>query len=180
MATSKPHRTAAIVSFVAFIGGVDSRAALAQDTIDTLARAGLPATEEVTAGVWHQPDHPTIRLMADATTKAQPFEVRTATRPTPLLGLYLSLAVLQTLDVVSTRKALNAGAAEANPIVAPFAGSPLALAVLKAGVTSATIVASERLWRKNRKAALLTMIGLNAAYGIAIAQNYRIAAARHR
>jgi len=54
---------------------------------------------------------------------------------------------------VSTHKALGVGAVEANLMMAPFAGSPLALAAVKAGVTSATIVATERMWKKNREAA---------------------------
>jgi hypothetical protein len=159
MATTKLRRIAAIVWLTALIGVVDSRAALAQDTVDAFA----PRT-----------------VLAAVEAEARPLEVRTAARPAPLVGLYVSLAGLQALDLVSTRRALNAGAVEANPVVAPFAGSPVALAVIKAGVTSATIVASERLWKKNRKAALLTMIALNAAYGAVVAHNYRVAAAQRR
>ena len=157
MASTKPRRIAAFVWSVAFIGVVDSRAALAQDTVDAFA----PRT-----------------VLAAVEAEARPLEVRTVARPAPLLGLYVSLAGLQALDLVSTRQALNAGAVEANPVVAPFAGSPLAFALIKAGVTSATIVASERLWKKNPKAALLTMIALNAAYGVVVAHNYRVAAAQ--
>jgi ABC-type uncharacterized transport system permease subunit len=157
MASTKPRRIAAVVWLVAFIGVVDSRAALAQDTVDAFA----PRT-----------------VLAAVEAEARPLEVGTVARPAPLLGLYVSLAGLQALDIVSTRQALNAGAVEANPVVAPFAGSPVAFAVIKAGVTSASIVASERLWKKNRKAALLTMIALNAAYGIVVAHNYRVAAAQ--
>jgi hypothetical protein len=162
VASLNPRRIAAVVSFVAFIGVADSRATYAQDPGETL----LP---------------PRVLAAADtAATEAQPFDVRPPERPAPLVGLYVSLAGLQALDITSTRRAIRAGAAEANPIVAPFAGSALALTVLKAGVTGATIFASERLWKKNRKAALLTMIGLNAAYGAIVAHNYRIAAAQRR
>ena len=159
MATT-PRRIAAVFGLVAFLGVVDSRAARAQATVDAFA--------------------PRTVLAAVEAAEARPLEERPAARPAPLVGLYVSLAALQALDIASTRRALNAGAAEANPVVAPFAGSPVALAVMKAGVTSATIVASERLWKKNRKAALLTMIALNAAYGAVVAHNYRVAAAQRR
>ena len=43
-------------------------------------------------------------------------------RPAPLVGLYVSLAGMQVLDIASTHKALEAGAVEANPMIAPFAG----------------------------------------------------------
>jgi hypothetical protein len=163
MATT-PRRIAAVIGLVALLGVVDSRAALAQDTVDAFAPR-------------------TVRAAAEA-AEARPLEerptARPPARPAPLVGLYVSLAGLQALDIASTHRALNAGAAEANPVVAPFASSPVALAVVKAGVTSATIVASERLWKKNRKAALLTMIALNAAYGVVVAHNYRVAAAQRR
>jgi hypothetical protein len=155
-----PRRIATVMGLVAFLGVVDSRAALAQDPVDVFAARTVLAAAEA--------------------AEARPLEERTAARPAPLVGLYVSLAGLQALDIASTRRALNAGAAEANPVVAPFAGSPVALAVVKAGVTSATIVASEHLWKKNRKAALLTMIALNAAYGVVVAHNYRVAAAQRR
>ena len=87
---------------------------------------------------------------------------------------------MQVLDIASTHKALEAGAVEANPMMAPFARSPLALAAVKAGVTSATIFATERMWKTNRKAALLTMIALNATYGAIAVHNYRVAAGQQR
>jgi hypothetical protein len=162
MAPAKPRRIAAVGLLVALIGVVDSRATSAQDQIETLL-----------------PPRALAATVAPA-TEAQPFEARPPARPAPLVGLYVSLAGLQALDITSTRRALDAGASEANPFMAPFAASALALTVLKAGVTGATIFASERLWKKNRKAALLTMIGLNAAYGAIVARNYRIAAVQKR
>lgn len=48
------------------------------------------------------------------------------------------------------------------------------------GVTSATIFATERMWKTNRKAALLTMIALNATYGAIAVHNYRVAAGQQR
>jgi hypothetical protein len=126
--------------------------------------------------------HAAAPFVRPATRPAADAFVRPATRPrpTPLVGLYVSLAGLQALDIASTQRALGAGATEANPMMAPFARSPLALAAVKAGVTTATIFATEQLWKSNRKAALVTMIVLNAAYGAIAAHNYRVASAQGR
>ena len=170
----KLRRAAAVLFVIALIGGADSRAAFAQERADAALAPALFADATITA------------------TEARPFDIgaalrpadrpaiRPQTRPAPLVGLYVSLAGMHALDIVSTQKALAAGATEANPMMAPFARSPFALAAVKAGVTGATIFATERLWKTNRKAALLTMIALNGAYGAIAAHNYRVAAAQRR
>jgi hypothetical protein len=48
------------------------------------------------------------------------------------------------------------------------------MTAVKAGVAGAVIYASERLWKTNRKAAVLMMISLNAGYGMAVAHNLRV------
>ena len=153
-----PRHVASVLSLVAVLGLVDARAASAQEAL--LSRA-------------------TIAVAETAPFEARPF-AQPSTRPAPLVSLYVSFATLQALDLASTRMALRAGGVEANPLVAPIAGSPLALTAMKASVAGAMIYASERLWKTNRKAAVLTMIGLNAAYGIAVAHNYRMAAGQRR
>ena len=163
----RPRRLAAIVAAIALVGIIDSRPATAQDRAE-----------------WLTP--PTLFASAEAAVEPQPFDLRLTprvatlepARPAPLVGLYVSLAGLQALDIASTQRALKAGAVEANPLVAPFARSPLALAAIKAGVTGATILASEQLWRSNRKAAVLTMLAVNAGYAAIAAHNYRVAAAQ--
>ena len=101
---------------------------------------------------------------------------RTVNRPRVVIPLYISMAVLQGLDVVSTRRALMAGGREANPLVAPFVESTPSLFALKAGVYSATVFACERLWKQNRKAAILTLIGTNVGYAAVVAHNLAVAA----
>jgi hypothetical protein len=162
MASLNRHLVAAVVSFVGLVGIVNVRAASAQDTAEMLFPRVVPAAA------------------ATAAVEARPFVVRATTRPAPLVGLYVALATLQALDITSTRRALKAGGVEANPLVAPFTGSTVAMTALKASVTGATIFASERLWKKNRKAALITMIGLNAAYGAVVSHNYRVGARQRR
>ena len=157
-----PRRVASVVSIVAVVGVVEARQASAQVMVEALLpRAVLASTQ-------------TLAI------EARPLTLQGSARPAPLVGLYISLASLQALDITSTRRALNAGGVEANPLLEPFAGSPLAMLALKAGVTGAAIYASERLWKKNRVAAVLTMIGLNAAHGAVVAHNYGVAARQRR
>ena len=44
---------------------------------------------------------------------------------------------------------------------------------IKVGATAGTIFAVEKLWRHNRTAAVLTMIGVNAGYALLVGSNYR-------
>lgn len=94
-------------------------------------------------------------------------------RPPALLPLYISFAALQVLDTDSTRQALARGYAESNPVLRPVAGNSTSMVLVKIGATVLTIAAVERLWRRNRVAAVLTMIGVNAGYAVVVAQNYR-------
>jgi len=158
----KPGRVALMVSMVAVLGVVEARPVAAQVMVDALLPPAVLTSRQ------------------PATIDAPAFAVEAPARPAPLVGLYVSMATLQALDVASTRKALNAGAVEANPLVAPLLESPVALLALKAGVTGATIYVSERLWKKNRVAAVMTMIGLNAGYGAVVAHNYGVAARQRR
>ena len=171
------RRIAAVLSAIALIGVADSRDAIAQDRGESMVPPTLFAAAEMAALTEAQPFG--TRPSLDPVVRT---DVRPAVRPRPaaLVGLYVSLAGMQALDIASTHKALEAGAAEANPMMAPFARSPLALAAVKAGVTSVTIFAAERMWKTNRKAALVTMIALNATYGAIAAHNYRVAAAQQR
>ena len=99
-------------------------------------------------------------------------------RPASLVPLYVSFAALQVLDANSTRHALSRGYAEGNPVLRPAVENEAAMMLVKAGATVATIAAVERLWRRNRVAAVLTMIGINTGYAIVVARNYHKAGLR--
>jgi hypothetical protein len=154
-----PRHIASVLSLAAVLGLFEAPPASAQDGADGL----LPVVA--------------FAVVETAALETRPV-VPPSVRPAPLVGLYASFATLQALDIASTRMALRTGAVEANPLVAPFARSPLGMTLVKAGVAGAMIYASERLWKTHRKAALLTMIGLNLAYGTAVAHNYRVAGGR--
>jgi len=102
--------------------------------------------------------------------------VAAPSRPPALVPLYVSFATLQVLDLHSTVRALDVGAREANPILGGIVGSPAAFVATKAGVTTAVLLVTERLWKRNKAAAVLMMIGLNSAYAGIVAHNYAVEA----
>ncbi len=94
-------------------------------------------------------------------------------RPAPLVPLYATFVGLQTLDVHSTQYALARGATEGNPVIRGLAGNELALVALKAAGTAGVIVANERLWKRNRTAAIVAMVAANSAMAWVVQHNYR-------
>jgi ABC-type sugar transport system substrate-binding protein len=88
--------------------------------------------------------------------------------------MHVSFAVLQALDVHSTLRAVTSNGHEANPLLGGVADNSAALSAIKAGVTAATILANERLWKTHRRAALILMAAENAAYLTIVAHNYRV------
>jgi hypothetical protein len=89
--------------------------------------------------------------------------------------LYISFAALQGLDAFTTVRGMNRGTVEANPLVGEMAGNPAALVAMKAGVTGATVLLTERLWKRNRVAAVAMMAALNGMYAAVVAHNWRVA-----
>jgi hypothetical protein len=121
---------------------------------------GLPASDERLART-AAPESPAARDMG---------------RPRVLIPLYAAMSSLQALDVVSTHRALASGGVEANPLVAPVVGSVPTMIALKTGMSGAIVYAVERLWKHNRKAAILALIGTNIGYGAIVAHNFAVAA----
>lgn len=94
-------------------------------------------------------------------------------RPAALPALYVSFAALQMADFYTTTSGLKNGASEANPLMAPFGGNTGAMLALKAGTTVGTIYLAERLWRRNRVAAIVVMAAVNGATAAVAAHNTR-------
>jgi Domain of unknown function (DUF5658) len=93
-------------------------------------------------------------------------------RPWPLPALYGSSAFLQGYDAYLTLAALKRGASEANPILKPISGNPVAFIAVKAGLTAASFVGSERLWKDNhRLSAVVLMVASNAMMVVVTAHN---------
>lgn len=104
-------------------------------------------------------------------------------RPLILPALYVTLGVLQGADLYTTNKALNAGAREANPMMAGLVSSPGKAIAFKALTTAGTIYFAEKLWKKNPVAAIIVVAAVNGLTAGVAAHNTRvagIAAARRR
>lgn len=105
---------------------------------------------------------------------------RAATRPSALVPLYISFTALQALDAHSTLTAIGTGARETNPVVRSAMTMPAGMVALKAGTAVGVVYLTEKLWKRNRTAAVLTMIALNSAYATIAAHNYAAAGRRLR
>lgn len=131
------------------------------------AAVAAPATE----GNTPEPAQRTLRA-----TPAVP-EVwmvnRTETRPAALPMMYAALGALQAFDVYSTRRALGAGANEANPLLRRAAGNSGAMLAVKALSTAGTIYFTERVWKKNRKGAVVLMAAINGVTAAVAMRNVR-------
>jgi hypothetical protein len=100
-------------------------------------------------------------------------------RPAALLPLYGSLVALQGLDFHSTRRAITSGSGrESNPAMREVVHDNLAFLTVKAGATATVIWASEKMWKKNRKGAVIFATVVNAAMAAIVANNYRVGSKR--
>lgn len=96
-----------------------------------------------------------------------------ATRPAALPVLYVTLGVLQGLDVYSTSTNLKAGGRELNPVMQPVAGNVVALGAVKAATTATSILIAEKLWRRHRMAAVVSMVLSNVILTSVVAHNFQ-------
>ena len=94
-------------------------------------------------------------------------------RPRALLPLYVSFGSLQVLDAHSTARAIDNGAVETNPLMRGFAGSLPGMLAVKTAGTAGVVWAGERLWRKNKAAAVVFLVAANSAMGWVVQHNYR-------
>ena len=93
-------------------------------------------------------------------------------RPAALPVMYATLGALQALDVYSTRRAIGAGAGEANPLMKQASGSSGAMLAVKALSSAGTIFFTERAWKKNRKGAIIVMAAINGVTAAVAARNF--------
>jgi hypothetical protein len=115
---------------------------------------------------------PALRIGPIQERATRRLEPDAARRPGALVGLYASLAGLNALDVYSTRRALNSGAREVNPVMASTSGNFGAMLAIKAATTTSSIYLAEKLWKKNRAAAIVTMVAVNGATAAIAARNF--------
>jgi hypothetical protein len=98
---------------------------------------------------------------------------RPLNRPGAMKALYGTLGALQVLDIYSTRRALNRGGSEVNPLLEKAAGNEAAMMAVKAISTASTIYFAERAWKKNRKGAVVLMAIVNGLTAAVVANNLR-------
>ena len=94
------------------------------------------------------------------------------TRPALLLPLYASAAALQALDIFTTYRGMSAGAFETNALVRN--GNAATTIALKAATTGLGIVIAEKMWKKNKAAAIAAIVATNVVTGSIVANNYRV------
>jgi hypothetical protein len=98
------------------------------------------------------------------------------TGPSALMtSLYASTAVMQALDVHSTLTAFGAGAVEANPLMEGVTRNRAAFMAVKVGVAASTILAARQLSKRNKVAAVVTLVAINSAYAMVVQHNYKVA-----
>ena len=95
----------------------------------------------------------------------------TMTRPAILPTLYTSLAALQIYDGYSTLQGRQRGVAEANPTMQWMADNPAGFWTIKAATTTASIVIAERLWKRSKVGAIVTMAAVNGISAMVAAHN---------
>ena len=144
-------------------------------TAQAASNAQLVATPLVASSVGRWQLSSPLRLATPAGDRLQVAHIqpRPPERPRLLIPLYVSFGALQALDAHSTLKAVDRGYVEVNPLVAPTSKNGAAMTAMKIAVTTFVIVGSEKLWRRNRVAAVATIIAVNGAYAAIVAHNYR-------
>jgi Domain of unknown function (DUF5658) len=128
------------------------------------AKSLAPAISVVATSLAQHPDlASTVNLAA---------QFKAPRRPMALSSLYAGSAFLQGYDAYSTLTALKSGAVEANPLMKGITKSPAAFMAVKAGMTMASIMSAERMWKNNHRAgAVIMMIASNGMMAAVAAHN---------
>jgi len=141
-----------------------SNTATGSTSMPAAAPMGAPAIR-IPAG------EPTAQLDVRGNPFVTPSWAFDAKRPAALPAMYAGLGVLQALDIYSTRRALDAGATELNPVLAPGAKNTAVMAAVKGVSTALSIYFVERAWKKNRKGAMVLMGVIDGVTAAVVAKN---------
>jgi hypothetical protein len=114
------------------------------------------------------PDVPQV----DLRPALAPIQIGAPSRGAVLPLLYAGYAGLQAFDATTTLRGAKLGAQEANPLMSGLSGNPAGMWALKAGLTTASIVASEHLWKQHRRSeAIALMVVANGIMAGVAARN---------
>jgi hypothetical protein len=131
------------------------------------ASTPAPTVSAAALALAQRPDLTAAFKMAQRSTEPR--------RPALLPALYVGSAALQGYDAYSTLTVLKHGGVEANPLMKSMTKSPAAFIGLKAGVATMSILAAERMWKRNNKlGAIATMVASNAFMAYVAANNARV------
>ena len=90
-------------------------------------------------------------------------------------SLYATTVMMQALDVHSSLAAFRSGATEANPLMQGVTRNQAMFMAVKAGVAASTILVARQLSKRNKAAAVATLVAINSAYAMVVGHNYRVA-----
>lgn len=95
--------------------------------------------------------------------------------PSPFfLSMYMAFGTLQTIDAYTTLRALRYNGREVNPLVAAVQEYPAGVIAVKSAVTFGTVYVSEKLRKRNKLVAGVTVAAVNSAYLWVAAHNVRV------
>jgi Domain of unknown function (DUF5658) len=145
------------------------------DSTAPVPGAPAPLAEAVVAGALAlpSPQLPSVSMPLGGSLKTAPWMRDRAPRPNALPVLYATLGAMQGLDIYSTRRALNAGATELNPVMRRSSRNTGAMMAVKALSTAGSIFFTERAWKKNRKGAVILMAVVNGVTAAVVANNLK-------
>jgi hypothetical protein len=92
-----------------------------------------------------------------------------------LKALYFSTPIVQAIDGISTLRVVQLGGREGNPLMAPIVGNPFAFAATRATVAFGEIYIARSVAKRNKLLAIAALGGLNAAYAVIAAHNFKVA-----
>src|SRR5262245_54668191 len=92
-----------------------------------------------------------------------------------MIVTYGTTMLVQLYDAHTTIRAINAGAREVNPLLAPFSSQPLTIVGLAAARAAAINIGLQSIAGRNKWAAIVAGAAINSAYLVAASHNNRVA-----
>jgi len=97
-------------------------------------------------------------------------------RPPLMVPMYVSLLALQGADAALTVRGIDLGLRERNPLMRSGVG----MTVTKVLGTATVILVTEKMWHRNRLAAIATIVAANVVSGAVVWHNARLVANQPR
>ncbi|MCX6537830.1 MAG: DUF5658 family protein [Acidobacteria bacterium] len=92
-----------------------------------------------------------------------------------MLALYASTVAMQALDMHSTLTGFKQGAVESNALMGGITKNRAAFFAVKAAVATGTIIAAQRIAKRNKVAAVAMLVAVNSVYAFVVVHNYKVA-----